>query len=289
MTSDSFTKLSSGILASTVWQEPNSTRIVWITMLALADKTGHVAASIPGLAHLARVTLQEAEAALATFSAPDPYSRTPENEGRRIEPVPGGWVLLNHGAYRARRDADETKERKREWDRQNRPSGHARAKDVPTQSDAVRQNRPSPPQADTDTEAKKEQKLEVAPLPPSPADADETPAPKVDPVCRIVLDAYHRRLPSCQAVHAMTPKRRRRILAANKLAKALIADKALGMTPAEFWDAYFAECADDAWLSGKKPNAGNPGWKQNIDVLLRDDHFGSVMDKALARDLGSPA
>lgn len=183
---DSFTKLSSGILASTVWQEPSSTRIVWITMLALADKSGYVAASIPGLAHLARVSIAETETALAAFMAPDPYSRTPDNEGRRIEAVAGGWRLLNHGIYRARRDAEDRKEQQREWDRQNRPSGHARksesptpaadptssdavrqSDDSPTQSDTVRPNRPNPTQADTDTEAKKEQEQEQE-HPPTP-------------------------------------------------------------------------------------------------------------------------
>ena len=162
MSADSFTKLSSGILASTVWQEPSSTRIVWITMLALADRNGYVAASIPGLAHLARVSIPEAETALAAFGAPDPYSRTPDHEGRRIEAVAGGWRLLNHGAYRARRDADDRKDYQRDWDRHHRPSGHARSKASPIQSDSPtepRQTRPNPTQAeaDTDTEAKQEQ------------------------------------------------------------------------------------------------------------------------------------
>lgn len=160
MTTDSFTKLSSGILASTVWQEPNSTRIVWITMLALADRNGHVMASIPGLAHLARVTIAEAEAALQTFYAPDAYSRTLDNEGRRIEAIKGGWRLLNHGAYRAKRDPQDTTDRKREWDRQNRPSGHARQSvkqsDSPTQSDAPDTVRPNPTQAEADTEKDQE-------------------------------------------------------------------------------------------------------------------------------------
>jgi len=171
MSADSFTKLSSGILASTVWQEPSSTRIVWITMLALADRNGYVAASIPGLAHLARVSIPEAETALAAFSAPDPYSRTPDHEGRRIEAVAGGWRLLNHGAYRARRDADDRKDYQRDWDRHHRPSGHARSKASPIQSDSpteIRQIRPNPTQAEAEAEAdqKKDQKRKgaVAPL-----------------------------------------------------------------------------------------------------------------------------
>ena len=135
MAADTFTKLFSGIIASTVWQEPDSTRLTWITMLAMADKDGVVAASVPGLAHMARVSLPQCEAALATFLAPDPYSRTPDHDGRRIEAVPGGWLLLNHGLYRGRRDDEAQRERKREWDRRNRPSGHARAKQSDAQSD----------------------------------------------------------------------------------------------------------------------------------------------------------
>lgn len=134
-----------------------------------------------------------------------------------------------------------------------------------------------------------EQELPFASLTPSPADADETPPPKSDPVVETVLDAYHRNLPNCQAVLTLTPKRRRLILGANKNARALISHRQLGVTLAQFWDGYFAECADDPWLSGNRPNPQNPSWKQNIEVLLRDEHFGKVMDKALARDLGVAA
>jgi hypothetical protein len=155
---DSFTKLFGTILASTVWQEPDSTRLTWITMLAMADRDGLVAASVPGLAHMARVSVPQVEAALATFMSPDPYSRTPDNDGRRIEQVPGGWRLLNHALYRQRQDSEARKERKRQWDRENRPSGHARAKaGSPTQSDECGQNRHIT-EADTEAEALKAEK-----------------------------------------------------------------------------------------------------------------------------------
>lgn len=98
---DGYNKLFGTIVTSTVWQEPNSTRIVWITLLALADKHGEVQGSIPGLANVANVTIQEFEAALVTLQSPDRYSRTKEHEGRRLEAVDGGWRLLNHAKYRA--------------------------------------------------------------------------------------------------------------------------------------------------------------------------------------------
>lgn len=163
---DTFTKLFSGIIASTVWQEPDSTRLTWITMLAMADKDGMVAASVPGLAHMARVTLPQCEAALATFLAPDPYSRTPDHDGRRIEPCDGGWVLLNHWLYRGKRDDEDRRARQREWDRRNRPSGHQRAKAAESdeksdqsdaksdESDEIRQG---PTQADTDADTDAEE------------------------------------------------------------------------------------------------------------------------------------
>lgn len=136
--SDTYTKLFSSITESTVWGEPYPTRIVWVAMLAMADARGNVYGSVPGLARRANVTLQEAEQALESFRSPDAYSRTKDQDGRRIVDMDGGWHLVNHGKYGAVRDAAERRESKREWDRQNRPSGHARAKgaaDSPSQSD----------------------------------------------------------------------------------------------------------------------------------------------------------
>ncbi len=95
-----YTKLHQSLVTSTVWREPSSTRIVWITMLALADKNGEVMGSIPGLADLSRVTIPECEAALKAFLSPDPYSRTKVLDGIRIEEIDGGWSLVNHAKYR---------------------------------------------------------------------------------------------------------------------------------------------------------------------------------------------
>jgi len=105
-----YTKLFSTILASTIWREDDKTRLVWITLLAMSDKNGVAEGSIPGLADLARVTLEECESALVKLMAPDKYSRTEEHEGRRIAKVDGGWSILNHAKYRAKMSADERRE-----------------------------------------------------------------------------------------------------------------------------------------------------------------------------------
>ena len=105
-----YTKLFNSILASTIWREDNTTRIVWITLLAMADKHGVAEGSVPGLADFARVPVEDCRMALARLSAPDPDSRSQEFEGRRIEAVDGGWRLLNHAKYREKLSADERRE-----------------------------------------------------------------------------------------------------------------------------------------------------------------------------------
>jgi hypothetical protein len=106
-----YTKLFASILDSTVWQESKETRLVWVTLLAMADRDGIVDSSVPGLADRAKVTLKECEVALELFLSPDKYSRSKEHEGRRIEVIDGGWKLLNHEKYREKMSAEEQKER----------------------------------------------------------------------------------------------------------------------------------------------------------------------------------
>lgn len=115
-----YTKLFSSILASSVWGETKETKIVWITMLAMADKNGYVSAAVPGLAAIARLTLEETQEALATLSSPDPHSRTTTHEGRRIRAIDGGWKILNHAKYRNAKKLDERREYLREKQRECR-------------------------------------------------------------------------------------------------------------------------------------------------------------------------
>ncbi len=108
-----FAKLFTSITESTIWIEDDHTRIVWITMLAMADRRGRVWGSVPGLANRARVPVESARTALGKFLSPDADSRTKDNEGRRIEEIDGGWRLLNYEKFRAIRDEEAILESKR--------------------------------------------------------------------------------------------------------------------------------------------------------------------------------
>jgi hypothetical protein len=113
MSSLSFTKLFSSITDSSVWQESDETRLVWITMLAMADQLGRINAAIPGLANRARVSTESTEKALEVFMSPDRYSRSKHHDGRRIEEIDGGWRLLNYAVYREMKDEEALREKNR--------------------------------------------------------------------------------------------------------------------------------------------------------------------------------
>ena len=98
---------------------------------------------------------------------------------------------------------------------------------------------------------------------------------------QLVLDNYHRILPRCQRIAVLNDKRRKRIQAAIKLAKQVCHHQDWIYDAERFWAAYFEDCATDPWLRGEIPNPKNPNWKQNLDVLLAEDRFASVMDRAI--------
>jgi hypothetical protein len=108
-----YIKIFQSILDSTIWRAPDHVRLVWITMLAMSNKHGEVDASIPGLADRARVSIPQCEEALEMLGSPDPYSRSTEYEGRRIENIEGGWRLLNHAKYRDMLGKDDQREANR--------------------------------------------------------------------------------------------------------------------------------------------------------------------------------
>jgi hypothetical protein len=119
-----YTKLFNSIVTSTIWEEDKDTKIVWITMLALSGADGTVEASIPGLARMAHLSIEEVKGALEKLQSPDPYSRSKEHEGRRIREIDGGWFILNRAKYREKMNEDERREYRAKWMRESRAREH---------------------------------------------------------------------------------------------------------------------------------------------------------------------
>lgn len=97
----SFSLLWSTLLESSLWiGGTKDAKLVWVTMLAKKDVNGEVHTSLMGLAHWAVMSLDECRSAVDFLEAPDPYSQNPDEEGRRIIPIEGGWRIVSHEKYR---------------------------------------------------------------------------------------------------------------------------------------------------------------------------------------------
>lgn len=155
-----YSKLFSEIVTSSIWSEDDKTRIVWITMLALKDGRGFVPAALPGLANAARVTIDECARAIAKLEAADKYSRTPDNDGRRVQRIDGGWIVLNHDKYRDKRGDEARREYQRRWQAERRRRQNV--DNVDTNVDSVDMML-THADADADADKNKEKKVPMAP------------------------------------------------------------------------------------------------------------------------------
>lgn len=95
-----YVKLFSSILHSSVWNEPDHVRLVWITMLLLANQDGYVRGVAGAVARAAVVDPLKCREALEQLESPDLESQDQSFGGRRIEKVEGGWFILNYAKYR---------------------------------------------------------------------------------------------------------------------------------------------------------------------------------------------
>ena len=120
-----YTKVFSSLLDSSLWVAGDkATKLVWVTMLLMKDRNQEVQASVPGLAARAGVSVEECRGALRVLLEPDEESRSRSYDGRRVEAVDGGWVVLNGAYYRDRM----TKEDRNEYQRIKQAEYRARKK-----------------------------------------------------------------------------------------------------------------------------------------------------------------
>jgi hypothetical protein len=99
-----YTKIFEEIIRSSIWDEDDKTRIVWITLLAMKDRHHFVRGTEEWLRFAARVSSEDCQKALRKLSSPDKNSHSQEEEGRRIKPVPGGWFIVNGEYYTKKLD-----------------------------------------------------------------------------------------------------------------------------------------------------------------------------------------
>lgn len=91
--------------------------LVFTNLLAHADATGLVDKHWRSISEETGISVERVKTAIANLEAPDPESRSPEQEGRRIMPLDEhrawGWHIVNYGKYRAIRNEDDRREQNR--------------------------------------------------------------------------------------------------------------------------------------------------------------------------------
>lgn len=106
-------------------------------LIVLATPDGVVDMTPQAIAARTSIPFEIIEKGLKLLADPDPYSRTPGDEGRRIvlmdEHRPWGWRLVNHGKYQRLRDMKQ----KREADRVRIAEKRSRNKHVAIESHPV--------------------------------------------------------------------------------------------------------------------------------------------------------
>lgn len=124
-----FAKLFSSLYQGTLRGRAHEI-LVFTNLLAHCDAEGYVDKHFRAVSEEVGLTIDEVKAAIAVLESPDPESRSPELDGRRIvradEHRAWGWRVVNYGKYRAIRDAADRREQNRiaqaEWRSRNRPS-----------------------------------------------------------------------------------------------------------------------------------------------------------------------
>jgi hypothetical protein len=96
-----FTKLDENILQSSIMAEDAETFKVWIALLASCKENGIAPVSIVYIASICKRSNEEVAESIKKLECPDVYSRSTNDEGRRIRRVDGGFEIINYQKYRS--------------------------------------------------------------------------------------------------------------------------------------------------------------------------------------------
>lgn len=109
-------------------------------LIILADQVGHVDMTAEALSRRTTIPLEVIRVGLEALQQPDPDSRTPDEDGRRITllapPRSWGWRIVNYEHYRKIRSAEERREYHRTYQADKRaglpPGQRAVARSTPS-------------------------------------------------------------------------------------------------------------------------------------------------------------
>jgi hypothetical protein len=265
-------------------------------MLILADSQGVVDMTVGAMSRTTGIPVEILSEGIAALEAPDPASRSPDVEGRRIARLDAhrswGWFLVNFSKYRAM----QTREEKNEADRERMRSKRAAERSNASQGVASCSN-VSPTVASvadvahTDTDLDTEESKSIA---PNGAVGDADKPKKLERLAQVTAEAV-------AAFNATLSKKAGGFLSAVTLPNSEIRRKQVKRTlrlasqaceslygsptvTPEFWQQYFEEVQRDDFKSGRGPYVGaHANWRPDFDYLTKPETVEKVIDDALSR------
>lgn len=108
--------------------------ITFQQMIVLCDADGVIDMTAHAISRRTGIPIEHIEAGIKVLENPDPYSRTPGDDGRRIMRIdahrPWGWYIVNHNKYKNLQDSDTVRAQTRERVRKHRESQKTTVKTV---------------------------------------------------------------------------------------------------------------------------------------------------------------
>lgn len=261
-----FRQMYDGTLAT---NGPWEALVTFQQLLVLANDNGEVDMTASAIARTTTIPLNIIERGLGALCAPDPESRTPDEEGRRIvllsEHRAWGWRIVNYLKYRAIQKEAE----RREYHRRYYHEVRKKAVELNTSQQASTASTVS-----TDTEAEEE------------AEAEEEKAPAVlvakgdaysVPPCPFqdLLASYHENCPSLPRVRILTNMRQKHARA--RWIEVCTAEKWGAPDGLAWFDWYFKTAESSPFLSGRRGGKDRV-WRADFEWLMSPGNLAKVVE-----------
>ena len=237
------------------WQ----TMVVFQQLIVLADRDGVVDRTPAAISAVTGIPQEIIEAGIQKLEQPDPMSRTPGDNGRRLRLLDShrtwGWEIVNHAYYRDLSSAEDRRAKDREKKRKQRENARSQ-QSVPMLSPPCPHLSPMSPHTEEDADAHTEAKADADFNKKDSASAESLITGK--PVSEGVgvqdfFDRWNRfadKTPKLTVCRKLTDKRRSKIRSR------------LNETG---WFEDFKEAVCALPLGGD-------GWQPGLDWLIRNEH-----------------
>ena len=234
-------------------------------LLVLADQDGSVDMTAGAIARRTTIPLDIISLGIEELLKPDPESRTPAEEGRRLVPLvpdrPWGWRIVNYKHYRSLKREEDRREYHREYWRNNRSTKKAE------DSTQTQHAQPSQPIAEAEAEALKEAPTALV----AKGDAYRVPNMPI----QALQDSYHELCPSMSRVRIMTNMRQKHARA--RWTEVCVKDKATEAEALDFFRWYFKRAESSDFLTGRR-GGKDRAWRADFEWLMTAGNFAKVIE-----------